>query len=211
MHSSSVYDCSGIGLARVGRYVSAVLHASSASERHTVSIKLKHLPPFTPVSSAANMRSVHIEDSAQLQSFLPFHPQTRWMTPGHRFVRHFSVTDAFQTSPCIRTFVALPPPNRVRYPTDWQFASGCSPPHLTVTQLPLASALWLLLARTCTLLIKRLHRRTGTGSRRNDDGGVSVPPMTTRKTKRGNREKKSTLSKGGLRGEWQDRLFSRRS
>ena len=28
------------------------------------------------------------------------------------------------------------PPNRVRYPTDQQFASGCSPPRLTATQLP---------------------------------------------------------------------------
>jgi len=30
-------------------------------------------------------------------------------------------------------------PNRVRYPTDCIFASGCSPPHLAVTQLPSAS------------------------------------------------------------------------
>ncbi len=30
-------------------------------------------------------------------------------------------------------------PNRVRHPTDCMFASGCSPPHLTVTQLPLAT------------------------------------------------------------------------
>ncbi|VFM97547.1 MAG: hypothetical protein BECKG1743D_GA0114223_102421 [Candidatus Kentron sp. G] len=34
------------------------------------------------------------------------------------------------------------PPNRVRYPTDCLFASGCSPPHLTVTQLPSASESW---------------------------------------------------------------------
>ena len=27
-------------------------------------------------------------------------------------------------------------PNRVRYPADYVFASGCSPPHLAVTQLP---------------------------------------------------------------------------
>ncbi len=30
-------------------------------------------------------------------------------------------------------------PNRVRYPTDCRFASGCSPPRLTATQLPLAT------------------------------------------------------------------------
>jgi len=27
------------------------------------------------------------------------------------------------------------PPNRVRYPTDWLFASSCSPPRFTATQL----------------------------------------------------------------------------
>jgi hypothetical protein len=31
------------------------------------------------------------------------------------------------------------PPKRVRYPTDRQFASGCSPPRLTTTQLPSAT------------------------------------------------------------------------
>jgi hypothetical protein len=31
------------------------------------------------------------------------------------------------------------PPNRVRSPTDQQFASGCSPPRLTTTQLPSAT------------------------------------------------------------------------
>jgi len=32
-------------------------------------------------------------------------------------------------------------PNRVRYPTDCMFASGCSPPHLAVTQLPSATGI----------------------------------------------------------------------
>jgi hypothetical protein len=32
-------------------------------------------------------------------------------------------------------------PNRVRYPTDCMFASGCSPPHLTATQLPSATGI----------------------------------------------------------------------
>jgi len=30
-------------------------------------------------------------------------------------------------------------PNRVRHPADYVFASGCSPPRLTATQLPLAT------------------------------------------------------------------------
>ncbi len=30
-------------------------------------------------------------------------------------------------------------PNRVRYPTDCMFASSCSPPRLTATQLPSAT------------------------------------------------------------------------
>ena len=51
-------------------------------------------------------------------------------------------------------------PNRVRYPTDWSFASGCSPPHLTVTQLPSATELDVTLNRTCTDLICNTHRRT---------------------------------------------------
>jgi len=51
-------------------------------------------------------------------------------------------------------------PNRVRYPTDWSFASGCSPPHLTVTQLPSTTELDVTLNRTCTDLICNTHRRT---------------------------------------------------
>nr|VFK00278.1 MAG: hypothetical protein BECKLFY1418B_GA0070995_11791 [Candidatus Kentron sp. LFY] len=55
------------------------------------------------------------------------------------------------------------PPNRVRYPTDCQFASGCSPPHLAVTQLLSASESWHTPAGTSTLLMNRLHGRTGSG------------------------------------------------
>ena len=51
-------------------------------------------------------------------------------------------------------------PNRVRYPTDWSFASGCSPPHLTVTQLPSATEHDVTLKGTYTLLIYIAHRRT---------------------------------------------------
>ena len=58
------------------------------------------------------------------------------------------------------------PPNRVRYPTDRRFASGCSPPRLAATQLPSATGLWLTPARTCTVLLWRLHRRTHAGESR---------------------------------------------
>ena len=52
------------------------------------------------------------------------------------------------------------PPNRVRYPTDQQFASGCSPPCLGATQLPSATELWHTPTRTFTVLMWRPHGRT---------------------------------------------------
>ena len=52
------------------------------------------------------------------------------------------------------------PPNRVCHPADRQFASGCSPPSLTTTQLPSATGSWHTLTRTFTVLVQRLHRRT---------------------------------------------------
>ena len=52
------------------------------------------------------------------------------------------------------------PPNRVRHPADCQFASSCSPPRLTATQLPSATGSWLTLARTLTVLVSRLNGRT---------------------------------------------------
>jgi hypothetical protein len=39
-------------------------------------------------------------------------------------------------SPFPSRLAATTRPNRVRYPTDRRFTSGCSPPHLAVTQLP---------------------------------------------------------------------------
>ena len=61
------------------------------------------------------------------------------------------------------------PPNRVRYPTDQQFALGCSPPRLAATQLPSATELWLSPAWTFTMLLWRLHGRTHTGESRYPD------------------------------------------
>ena len=57
------------------------------------------------------------------------------------------------------------PPNRVRHPTDRQFASGCSPPRLAATQLPSATGPWLTPTRTRTVLLRRHHRRTHPGRR----------------------------------------------
>ena len=42
-------------------------------------------------------------------------------------------------------------PNRIRYPADCPFASSCSPPHLTMTQLLSATALWHTPTGTFTL------------------------------------------------------------
>ena len=52
-------------------------------------------------------------------------------------------------------------PKRVRPPADWQFASGCSPPHLTATQLPSASKPRHTSTGTRTLLTRRPHGGTG--------------------------------------------------
>jgi hypothetical protein len=51
-------------------------------------------------------------------------------------------------------------PNRVRYPTDRQFTSSCSPPPLTRTQLPSVTAFRPNLTGTCTLLIRYTYKRT---------------------------------------------------
>ncbi len=48
------------------------------------------------------------------------------------------------------------PPKRVRFTTDRQFASSCSPPRLSATQLPSASGLWPPPTRTLTALIRAI-------------------------------------------------------
>ena len=70
-------------------------------------------------------------------TFLSFRLQPRRL-PGHRLpprqrvqrVSDFALNEQARHSS---------PPNRVRHPTDRQFASGCSPPRLATTQLPSAS------------------------------------------------------------------------
>ena len=59
------------------------------------------------------------------------------------------------------------PPNRVRYPTDRQFASGCSPRRFGPTQLPPATELWHTPTRTFTVLMWRPHGRTHSRARGN--------------------------------------------
>ena len=52
-------------------------------------------------------------------------------------------------------------PNRIRYPTDCQFASSCSPPHLTMTQLLSATTSWHTSTMTFTSLTYLSCERTG--------------------------------------------------
>ena len=99
-------------------------------------------------------------------TFLMFRPQPRY-APDPRFIHHRNGISVFQTSPRMSKLVANMPPNRVRSPTDHQFASGCSPPRLMATQLPSATWLWFTMARTFTVLIKRLPRRTHSCESRN--------------------------------------------
>jgi hypothetical protein len=65
-------------------------------------------------------------------------------------------------------------PKQVRAPTDWQFASSCSPRRLSVTQLLSATKSRLTLTGTFTLLTKRPHGRTGLpGQARQRRGGAT--------------------------------------
>ena len=91
-------------------------------------------------------------------TFLSFHLQPREL-PGHRLPprqRDQRVSGFAMESQARRSS----PPNRVRYPTDQQFASGCSPPRLAATQLPSATELWHTPTRTFTVLIWRPCGRT---------------------------------------------------
>src|SRR5436190_1380198 len=92
--------------------------------------------------------------------FLSFRLQPRGL-PGHRLPprqRDQRFSDFAMYEQARRSS----PPNRVRYPTDQQFALGCSPPRLAATQLPSATELWLSPAWTFTMLLWRLHGRTHT-------------------------------------------------
>ena len=202
--------------------------------RYTLSIRLNHLPPLTPLPSAANMRSLHTVASTHVQSrpwvsapcvalagttdawlslchsvSLTLLPSClpslgaallsallaaprrcgtmKALTPapftyGAGLPVYFATPSCRSVSNHVSCLViALPPrqrdqrvsdfalvsqarrsspPNRVRYPTDRHFASGCSPPRLAATQLPSATELWLSPTRTFTVLMWRPHGRT---------------------------------------------------
>ena len=73
---------------------------------------------------------------------------------------HASVTRDFSGFVMVSQTRRSYPPNRVRLPTDQQFASGCSPPRFTATQFPSATELWHPPTRTFTVLMWRPHGRT---------------------------------------------------
>ena len=200
----------------------------------TLSTKLNHLPPLTPLPSADTMRSVQIDASAHhhllarasvpcvalagtpetascvMPNFAPppsclpslaavllaaplaaqkrlryyegsdsRRPHlratglsaysalsSRRSAPNHasRSVAALSVVSAPSTVPGFATIQQARhgfTPNRIRSPTDWRFASGCSPPRLAATQLPSATKLRRTSTGTCTLLTKRPCGRTG--------------------------------------------------
>ena len=118
-------------------------------------------------------------------TFLTFCPQPR-DAPVHRFARHHSVYSEFQASPYPSRLAANIPPNQVRHPTDRQFASGCSPPRLTATQLPSATEPWHAPTRTFTVLIRRPHGRTRVGTahrlRRDSANGWAMLLATAKTT-----------------------------
>jgi hypothetical protein len=194
---------------------------------------ISYLPPMTPLSSAATMRSLHSEASthdhygpfvsapcltltgtsgatlcsrcgSHASTFLPPFPRRdfafRTSRGFHRFgtmetltpaplTTHSAGLPAYCATPSCRSVsnhVGLPdhrlpprqrdqrfsdfalseqarrssPPNRVRSPTDRQFASGCSPRRFGPTQLPSATELWHTPTRTFTVLMWRPHERT---------------------------------------------------
>ena len=91
--------------------------------------------------------------------FPPFRPQPRDPSGG-RFISRLSVIGRSR----LRRYPAGSPrahADQVRTPTDWRFASSCSPPRFAATQLPSATKLRHTLTGTCTLLTKRPHGRTG--------------------------------------------------
>jgi len=110
---------------------------------------------LTPVAvTSATGLPVSLESPSQA-----FRPQPR-SVPICRFSCHVNADSGFQASPSTRRLAATRPPKQVRYPTDCLFAFNCSPPHLAVTQLLLATELWHSPTRTFTLLLIRLHGRT---------------------------------------------------
>src|SRR5216684_3995322 len=224
---------------------STLCHAASRVDgRLTLSTKLNHLPPLTPLPSADTIRSVQIVASAHhspwrsppaaslpcvaltalsefscvipellASNFLPPLEAVLLAAPltAQKRHRYYEGSDSRRPHPsdgslrllrfafpqanavhhpgrhsdpnhAIRPMVALSvasapsviqgfaliqqarhgfTPKQVRAPTDWQFASSCSPRRLSATQLLSATKSRLTLTGTFTLLTKRPHGRTG--------------------------------------------------
>lgn len=68
--------------------------------------------------------------SSLQRNFLTFHPQAQ-SAHDHRFVRHLQRDRLFPGFAIIQKARRYTPPKRVRFTTDRQFASGCSPPRLS--------------------------------------------------------------------------------
>ena len=124
--------------------------------------------------SASDSCHRHLDDRSPCLSrdnFPTFRLQPR-DAPRHRFARQLQragrVSD-FATHEQARRNI---PPNRVRHPADRQFASSCSPPRLATTQLLSASRSWLASARTSTMRLSRLRRRTHAGAGRHPELGA---------------------------------------
>jgi hypothetical protein len=130
--------------------------------------------PFalTQVSTALLFRVQYYRDSDSCQRsprqqvspltscYLPVvpSPTTRYApTPLCPPLQRVRLFPGFTTGLKARRYTA---PNRVRHPTDRQFASGYSPPRLTTTQLPSATELWPTPTGTYTPQIARPHGRT---------------------------------------------------
>ena len=128
---------------------------------HNILILLPNTTPLRYYQSSDSSTSHQRQRSPCFSrlTFLMLRPQPRY-APDPRFILHRNGISEFQTSPRMSKLVANMPPNRVRSSTDHHFASGCSPPCLMATQLPSATWLWFTMARTSTVLVKRLPRRT---------------------------------------------------
>ncbi len=97
----------------------------------------------------------HLDDRSPhlLQlTFLAFRSQPLGRL-SYRFNHQNNVTNDFSGFVTHSQTRHLALPNRIRYPTDYPFASSCSPPHFAMTQLLSATTLWLTPTGTFTLLI----------------------------------------------------------
>jgi hypothetical protein len=86
------------------------------------------------------------------------------------------------------------PPNRVRHPTDRQFAFRCSPPRIAATQLRSATGPWHSPARTSTVLCVCARERTG----RPFSGAAWIAVLWQNHRKAAPQEQLSSSSRSGV-------------